>query len=318
MTEKLRTIIFSTVTIFFLLYSFVWMFPTDSIFEQYPSLKLRMILSMDYGLEYSLYLIVGAVAGTLSGLLGIGGGLIVVPVLILWFSFFSADFNVMQAATGTSLAIMIFTTLSGLVAHNKKRAIDWVVIRYLGLGVIFGALGGRLVSGFIPTFFLSIIFTMFVASTAYKMFFKKTNTLEELQKTLPSIQKFGLYGVGIGLCSSLLGLGGFLTVPVLVKFNYKSQVAAACAVVTGFIIAITSSLVSIFNGFFSSANLNVGGMFGNIYIPAFIGIAIASISFAPLGAEIAHKISSKLHRKIFAVFLVFVIIEMLINIYRNI
>ena len=175
------------------------------------------------GLEIvAMYLAVGAVAGVIAGLLGVGGGLVIVPILAICFPLQGIDHaQVMHLALGTSLASIIFTSISSLLAHNRRGAVDWSIFRRIVPGVLLGTFLGAMVASHLSTGFLKGFFCVFLYSAATQMFFGKK---PKASRELPAGS--GMFGVGsvIGVVSALVGIGGgSLSVPFFVWCNVNAH-----------------------------------------------------------------------------------------------
>ncbi len=255
-----------------------------------------------------IYLMTGAIAGVLAGLLGVGGGIIIVPALLWSFNHLNiATDHTMQIAVGTSLATIVITSLSSIVAHQKHGAILWKVVRYLTPGILVGAVIGAMIADYLPTHALQIVFAVFVLLVALQMILGGTTSP---QRKLPG--RLGIKATGgiIGSLSAIVGIGGgSLTVPFLVHCNIKMHHAVATSSACGFPIAIAGSIG------FAIAGLNESGLpawsSGYIYWPAFFGIAIASALFAPLGARLAHSLPVTILKHLFGVLLLLMGIKIL-------
>ncbi|BDQ35173.1 sulfite exporter TauE/SafE family protein [Pseudodesulfovibrio portus] len=257
---------------------------------------------------YLLYITLGALAGVLAGLLGIGGGLVIVPMLN--FAFEAQKFpveHIQHVALGTSLATIIFTSLSSMRAHHKRGAIDYTAFWRLMPGIILGTYLGAWIASLMSTMWLKALFGVFLYYVATQMLMgiKPKPTRE-----LPG--KVGLFGVGnvIGVFSALVGIGGgTLTVPFLSWCNKTMHVAIATAAAVGLPIALSGTAGFVVNG------LGVEGIpgphVGYIYIPAFLGIISMSVLTAPLGAKLAHSLPVDKLKRIFAILLFIVGTRML-------
>jgi len=260
-----------------------------------------------------LFIAVGALAGLLSGLLGIGGGLVVVPALAMTFTSMHMDANVMQIATATSLAIMVFTTLSSTFSHARKEAIDWTIGWHVGIGVVAGALIGRMISDRLASDHLGVIFVISVFYIALRMFKPYQAPKESAEKT--PLPLWWLAGSGIGVFASLLGLGGgVLMVPFLLKCHQPMQRAVAISCFSGFLVAVASTIRACF---LNPPEVVLDHMFGQIYWPAWLTISIASTLAAPLGVKLAHHLPAAKLKKVFAIFLVFVSLHMLYQLFKT-
>lgn len=251
-------------------------------------------------MELLILLSMGAVAGTLAGLLGIGGGIIIVPVLALVFRNQGVPIDVlMHVSIGTSLATIVVTSLSSIRAHQKRGAIDWSVFRRITPGILFGALFGAVLADAIPGAELRTLFAIFMFLVATQMMIAGTPAPHRKLPARP-----GMLGAGvvIGTIAALMGVGGgSMSVPFLTWCNVHIRQAVATSAAIGLPIALAGTAGFIFTGWGSDA-LPAWSL-GYVNLPAFTGIVIASILFAPLGARLAHTIPPKLLKRIFAVLL---------------
>nr|WP_287412962.1 sulfite exporter TauE/SafE family protein [Pseudodesulfovibrio sp.] len=257
---------------------------------------------------YLLYIVLGAFAGVLAGLLGIGGGLVIVPMLNIAFELQNfPDVHIQHVALGTSLATIIFTSLSSMRAHHKRGAINYTAFWRLVPGIIVGTYLGAWVAALLPTGFLKAFFGFFLYYVASQMLLgMKPKSAREL----PGQAGTFAVGNGIGIFSALVGIGGgTLTVPFLSWCNQTMHTAIATAAAVGLPIALSGTTGFIINGW------NVEGIpgphFGYIYIPAFLGIISMSVLTAPLGAKFAHSLPVDKLKRIFAILLLIVGTKML-------
>lgn len=259
-----------------------------------------------------IYLVVGSAAGLLAGLLGVGGGLVIVPILAwLFSSLFPADV-IMHFAVGTSLATIIPTSLSSIRAHHKKGAVLWPTVLELTPGIIIGALLGAFVADSLPSQQLRIIFAFFELLVAIQLFWGiKPRALRQL----PGKTGQSIVGTIIGAVSAIVGIGGgTMTVPYLLWNNISIQKAVATSSACGLPIAVAGAAGFIWLGMDNSLDNGVYHYSsGYIYWPAFVAISIMSVLFAPLGAHWAHKVDGKKLKKGFALFLFVVGLKMLLG-----
>lgn len=250
----------------------------------------------------------GAVAGMFAGLLGIGGGIIIVPVLAMVFTSQGVSVDVfMHVAIGTSLATIVVTSLSSIRAHHKHQAIDWPVVRVIAGGVFVGGLLGAIIAKLIPGEDLKLIFSIFMLLIAAQMYF---GNVSKPHRTLPAKPGMIVAGTSIGMIASLMGVGGgSLSVPFLTWCNMNIRKAVATSAAIGFPIAVAGTIGFIFTGW-SVADRPVMSL-GYVNLPAFFSIVVASVLSAPLGAWIAHRISPVILKRIFAAFLVILGVRML-------
>ena len=258
----------------------------------------------------ALYLLLGSAAGVMAGLLGVGGGLIIVPGVVgllhlqgVW------DGPIMQLAVGTSLATIVITSISSVRAHHKRGAVLWPVVWSLSPGIVLGALVGAKVADWLPSDTLRIVFALFVLSIAAQMAFAAKPAAH---RGLPG--SAGMWGAGgvIGGLSAIVGIGGgSLTVPFLTWCNTDMRQAVATSSACGLPIALSGSAAFIFNGW-GHAQLPAWSL-GYIYGPALVGIALASMWTAPLGAKLAHTLPVAMLKRVFAGFLLLVGLKMLLS-----
>ena len=263
-------------------------------------------------MEWAAYLGIGALVGFAAGLLGIGGGIVMVPLLVLVFRQLGMPpEHVVHIALGTALAAMVFTSASSMRAHHSHGAVDWQIARAMSPGMLAGSFAAALVAGLIPTRPLAIGFTVLV-------FYAATQILLDLRppggRELPGAA--GLFGAGavIGAISSLLAAGGaFMTIPFLVWCKVPLRRAIGTAAANGLPIAIAGAAGYIVQG------LRVGGLpspsVGYIYLPALALVVVTSMLAAPVGARVAHRLPVKRLRLIFGLLLYVFAVRMLIGVW---
>lgn len=260
--------------------------------------------------ELILYLLTGSVAGFVAGLLGVGGGLIIVP--ILYFIFLSQGIDqahVMHMALATSLATIIVTSISSSYAHHKKQAVLWPMVLILAPGICIGAWVGGISASSLSTSLLKPIFACFELLVAIHLLSRLKTQKHEL-----SIEKVKATAGGfvIGFVSSIVGIGGgTLTVPFLNWHNISIKNAVATSAACGFPIAVFGTASYIYTGW-NKTDLPDFSV-GYINIEAFLLIAIASFICAPLGAKVAHAISEKTLQITFGIALLLLSMKMFIS-----
>ena len=253
-------------------------------------------------------LLLGSGVGLAAGLLGIGGGMVLVPFLTLLLPGVGVPAHLLvHAAIATSMATIIFTSISSMRAHHKRGAIRWDIVRLIIPGILVGGLlsGGAAFAAISPLV-LALVFSVFVLYTAYTMSWGKP---PKAGRTMPG--PAGIVGMGgvIGFVSGLLGAGGgFLSVPFMVRGNIDMRNAVASSAALGFFIAVANSVGYIYSGL--SQVQGYPGMLGYIYWPALIFVSATSIFTAPIGASLAHRLPQKVLKRIFAVLLVCIAIYM--------
>jgi uncharacterized membrane protein YfcA len=252
------------------------------------------------------YAITGLFAGFLAGYLGIGGGLVLVPVLSWIFSRDPATANIaVQMAVATSLATMLFTSMSSLLAHHRKGAILWPLVKQMLPGLLLGALIGSVIADRIGNLALGQIFGVFAFVVGLLML---RGSGESGSRPVPGRFSVAGVGFGIGTLSSLLGIGGgSMTVPWLIAHGQRVQNAIATAAACGYPIAVAGTIGFILLGDGQSTVLTLG----YVNLQALAGVAMFSVFGAPLGVSAVHRSSPQFAKRIFAAFLLIVAIKML-------
>lgn len=257
-----------------------------------------------------LYLLTGAVAGILAGLLGVGGGLVIVPALVWIFSaqHFPPEI-ILHLALGTSLASILFTAISSAHKHHAHGAVNWVILRGITPGIVTGTLLGASLASLLSSGFLKGFFVVFVYYVAVQM-------LLDLRpggaRLLPG--KVGLFLAGsvIGAVSSLVGIGGgTLSVPFMTWCKIRMHEAIGTSSAIGFPIAAAGAIGYIANGWGTPGLPDYS--LGFVYLPALAGLVLTSVLTAPLGAKAAHRLPVQRLKKLFALFLVLIGTRMLLS-----
>lgn len=260
-----------------------------------------------------IYLLVGALVGFFAGLLGIGGGLIIVPLLIAIFT--AQDFpssRIIHLALGTTMATIIFTSAASLRMHHNHGAVNWQIVKNITPGISLGTFGGTILAGSMTGQILSIIFVIFI-------FYAATQILLQPRPN-PGLQlpgKAGMFIAGgfIGALSSLVAIGGgLLSIPFLTFCNLKLQHAIGTAAAIGFPIALVGTMGYVANGFIQSETMPDYSL-GYVYLPALIWLVLASMLTAPIGARITHSTKTSILRILFAVLLYCLGIRMLLDLF---
>ncbi len=253
------------------------------------------------------YALLGIFAGILAGLLGVGGGLIIVPVLIWLFQLQGFEYEIIShAAIGTSLASIITTSISSANAHHRHGAVDWKVAGQLTAGLFVGALLGAWIASDLNTRILQLVFGLFAITVGLQMFFKAQAVSQRL---LPAWPVMNAVGAVIGTVSGIVGIGGgSMTVPFLTWHNVSIRQAVATSSACGLPIAIAGFLGFMATGWGNP--LMPEYSWGYIYLPALISVAVLSVLFAPVGAQLAHNVPIGLLKRFFAVLLIIVGIKL--------
>ena len=260
-------------------------------------------------MEFVLYLGLGALAGVLAGLFGVGGGLVIVPVLVFSFTLHGFSPEILtHLAIGTSLATIVFTSINSILAHHRKGAVRWPMVLWITLGIVVGAALGSLTAEAISGPMLQKIIGVFAILMAIQMAF---DLLPKPSGKVPGKPGLSVAGVVIGWASAIFGIGGgSLTVPFLCWRSVPMKQAVATSAACGLPIAIAGALSFMVVGW-QNAQLPEWSL-GFVYLPAMVGIAATSMFFARLGANLAHRLSPRLLRRLFALLLVTVGINFLI------
>jgi uncharacterized membrane protein YfcA len=251
-------------------------------------------------MDLGFYLLVGGIAGLLAGLLGIGGGLIIVPSLVWLYLANGVDPSVaVHLAVGTSLATIIITAISSVRAHHKRGAVRWHLVARLAPGIVSGAWVGAAVADLLPTWWLQRVFAIFVILVGVQM---TLGAKTEAHRDLPGLPGMSLAGGLIGMVSAIVGIGGgTMTVPFLNWCSINMREAVATSAACGMPIALAGTLGFIVAGWGEPALPS--GSTGYVYWPAFLGIVASSYLFAPLGAKLAHTLPLPALKRVFAVLL---------------
>ncbi len=258
-------------------------------------------LLVDFSLTLILELaLLGLCTGFLAGLLGLGGGMMMVPFLtIILTARAYPQAHVIKMAVATSLATICFTSLASVRAHHRRGAVRWDIVRFLAPGILLGAFLGSQIAAAMPARLLGYLFAVFVAFSATQMIL---NRRPQPSRTLPG--PGGMFGVGnlIGGLSSLVGAGGaFVSVPFMTWCNVRIHTAVATSAALGFPIAFAGTLGYLFAGW----NLPAmpAGALGYLYWPGFLVLSAASIVTAPFGARVAHAMDIAPLKRVFALVL---------------
>jgi len=243
----------------------------------------------------------GLLAGFMAGLLGIGGGFIFVPFLLIVLPRIGIDQDlVAHFAVGTSLGCISLTSISSAYAHYRKGAIIGGLLPYLVPSLLIGSGLGSLVAGILAGKYLIAIFAIGALVTAsYLLSGHQAKTVAQKQ----SKAAYFIYGGFTGIASALIGIGGgSILVPYLVYRGHPMVRAVATAATCGFPIALAGSIGFIYTGW--QLDLKIALASGFIYWPALVGMVIFSALSAPLGAKLAHFVSERKLKQLFAVFLI--------------
>jgi uncharacterized membrane protein YfcA len=250
-----------------------------------------------------MLMLCGSISGFLAGLLGIGGGMILVPFMILVFNHLGFNQEVIvHMAIATGMATILFTTSSAIWAHHKHGSIDWKLVASLSPGMIFGGLiGGSELFEALKTSWLSLFFAIFIVYTSIQMLLNKKPTAG---RDLPGVIGLFSFGTFAGALASLVGAGGaFITVPFMLWCNVKPHTAMATSSGLGLPVSLAATLGYMY-GSWGNPNLPSGSL-GFVYLPAVACIVIVSIFTAPFGAKMARKLNVAQLKRVFGIMLFF-------------
>lgn len=256
------------------------------------------------------YLLVGVLAGLLAGMLGVGGGLVIVPVLVYLFTLQGFDSAVIvHLAIGTSLGTIVLTSLSSIRAHHQRGAVLWPLVARLTPGIIIGAWLGAAVAHLLPSATLRTLFGVFELMVAVQMALELSTSPH---RQLPGRLGTATAGVAIGSVSAIVGIGGgTLTVPFLTWCNVEMRRAVATSAACGLPIALAGAVAYAVTGW-NQAALPVASS-GYLHWPALLGIAVTSVMLAPLGARLAHSLPVRTLKRFFALLLAVLGLRMLLG-----
>lgn len=253
---------------------------------------------------------VGLLAGVTAGLLGVGGGIIIVPGLA--FLLAGGDVTperLMHVAVGTSLACIVVTSVSSMLAHHRRAAVRWPIVRDMAPGLLAGAVLGVIIADDLASRTLAVVFGLFLLAVALRLVLTGQ---PRAGRVLPSRMALGAWAALIGTLSALLGIGGgTMTVPLLAWSNVPLRAAVGTAAACGLPIAVAGTAA------FALAGAGVAGLpastIGYVHWPAFLAVAPVAAAAAPLGARLAHTLPVKGLRLVFAVFIALVALRLLLG-----
>ena len=254
-------------------------------------------------------LAVGSIAGFIAGLLGIGGGMIIVPV-VLWVLQMKGLGGIEHAqhlAVGTSFAIMVFTTFSSVMAQQRKGSVDWAVVRRMAPGMVVGVMIGSMLAKRLSNEALQVFFIVFVVLVALKTL---TDAKPKPTRSLPGPAGLAAVGSLFGMASSWVGIGGgSLSVPFMLYCNVPVRTAVGTSAGLAWPIAVAGAVGYLYSGW-NVAGLPEGTL-GFWYLPAVAVLSVATMLFAPLGVKAAHKLPPEKLKLAFGVLLLVIAARML-------
>lgn len=250
-----------------------------------------------------IFLAFGVGVGILAGLLGIGGGAVLVPILNFVLPFDGVNPEVVHhMALATSMGSILFTSISSARSHNQHGTVPWHIVKAMTPGLLLGTLGGTFLVAGIPATPLKVIFIIFLAYTAFQMIM---GIKPKASYHLPGTPGLFAAGAGIGLVSSFVGIGGgALTIPFLVMCNVSMIKVIGASSAIGFPIALAGAIGYIVNGM--NDPLLPPYSLGYIYLPALVGLVCTSMLFAPYGARLSHRLPVNTLKRCFGIMLLLV------------
>lgn len=263
------------------------------------------------GHAWPAYLAIGAFVGFVAGLLGVGGGIVMVPLLVYVLALQGLESTALHMALATAMATILFTSLSSVRAHHAYGSVDWKVVKAMSPGILVGSFVAALLAGLIPTRPLAVMFTLLVFYAATQMLF---DLRPKGTRPLPSAA--GLFGVAaiIGGIASLLSAGGaFMSIPFLAWCGVPLRRAIGSAAAIGFPIALAGTVAHVLQGL--RVDALPAGSLGYVYLPALAPLIVASMLMAPLGARLAHRLPVKRLRIAFAALLYVMAVRMLVGLW---
>ncbi|MBL4763904.1 MAG: sulfite exporter TauE/SafE family protein [Colwellia sp.] len=255
----------------------------------------------------------GVFAGILAGLLGVGGGIVIVPVLFFLFqSFGVSPESAMLVATATSLATIVPTSISSIRSHHQKGNVDFYLLKRWAVFILMGVLVGSWLVTRVEGSMLAMLFGVIAVLSALNMLFRTGKSA--LYQKLPNTTGQTVMGVSIGFFSAMVGIGGgTLSVPLLTLYNYPAHKAVGTAAAIGLIISLPGALTMLTLG--STPADAPAGTFGLVNLFAFTCIVPLTVLFAPVGASLAAKLDAVKLKKIFALVLLFTGLRMLAQLF---
>lgn len=263
-----------------------------------------------------MYMLLGSFVGFMVGLLGVGGGGILVPILTSFFIYQGMGMDsVVHLALGTAMACMIVSSLASIRAHAARGAVEWRAVKAIAPGIIIGSFLTSFVAAEFSPVYIALFFSLFMALVAAQLFFDWrlfNKRLEPGQQDADTDRSF-FAGVGIGSVSALAAVGGgFLTVAFLTYKNIEIKRAIGTSAAIGLCIAIAGTCGYMISGW--SKTVAASYSLGFIYLPAFVAISLTSLIAAPYGVRWSHRLPAAVLKKIFAVIALALSVKMLLSV----
>ncbi len=262
----------------------------------------------DYGMLMLALVACGLFSGLVAGLFGIGGGAVIVPVLFFLFSALGFDETAQHVAVATSLATIVLTSARSVMAHHKRGAVDWAIIRTWAPWIMLGAAIGMLAASRISGTSLTLLFGVVAFVLAAQLYFGRPEW--RLADEMPDGGLRAALGGGIGTLSALMGIGGgTFGVSLMTICGRSIHTAVATGAGFGIAIGLPAALAAIPAGWAVDARPPFS--IGYVNLPAFVLISACTVLMAPLGARLAHSLDGVLLKKMFAVLLIIVAVRMI-------
>ena len=257
------------------------------------------------------YMLLGAFVGFMAGLLGVGGGGILVPILTSFFMYQGmAGDHLVHLALGTAMASMIITSVSSVRAHASRGAVEWRAVKAIAPGIVLGSFLTTFVAAELSSVYIAIFFSLFMALIAGQLFFNWS------PRPSPQGENFNrsfFAGAGIGAVSALAAVGGgFLAVAFLTYKNLAIKRAIGTSAAIGLCIAIAGTCGYMISGWPQTASVSYS--LGFIYLPAFLAISLASLIAAPYGVLWSHRLPAPVLKKIFAMVALVLSVKMFLSV----
>lgn len=256
------------------------------------------------------YVAIGAAVGFFAGMLGIGGGAIMVPLLVILFDAQGLPkSHILHLAVGTGMATILFTSVASVRAHASRGAIRWDIARNITPGILVGGLVGSWIASFIPPLVFAALFTAVIYIAATNLLIDRK---PKPSREAPGFAGMSVFGFVVSAASAFAAIGGaFLTVPFMLWCNVPMLQAIGTAAVIGFPIALSGTV-----GFIATGLRETGlppYTVGFVYLPALAGIVVTSMLMAPVGAAAAHRLPAVWLKRIFAVLFYVMATKMLLT-----
>jgi uncharacterized protein len=258
-----------------------------------------------------VFVLLGVIVGVMAGLLGIGGGGILVPVLASIFIYQGVPKeSVMHLALGTSMACIMLTSFSSMRSHYKNGAVNWSLVKIMSVGMIIGTFSATFLTAYLSAKVLAIFFAIFMAYVAVQMFRKKK--IQSAGSGIINKTELRLVTLGIGGISALVSIGGgSLTVPYLIWRGIDIRTAIGTSAALGLFISIAGTFGYFINGILNQAE--TGHIWRYIYLPALLLVSIPSYFTAPLGAKLTQRLPVQTLKKLFGALLMLLSLKMAIT-----